>query len=1533
MAFPVWIDIGSSRKKETQRTPIVSIFGAGISGLSLAHELAERGMAVQVFEAREDPDEEYSCLVGGLAANQLARVPAHPMRLHPSLYNEQPGAEEPTPAIERGIEIWVVQDPTAFDIQIRINGVEMDAPIASGTAADAAAVAIRDFADGLDGVNARIDAADATRLEVSAADEYAVLDVWCFRPGPPNDPRLPSPDVRWEQVRQLGALREGKFERSHPRFPLPHRFQFEWSHAPADPEDPADPEISDWLEFLDAWGVANKTKYDDVWATLKQAYESYRELYARRRAALEADPDVEDFYLSERMRRREEICIEIRAYTEGSRTSHRCRARALVWAKLVKTQLLQSNAAEGDRIPELEQRLRLLPLGDVEPIGNPYTRAGRAHDNRVEVRIMEDILPAEHGYRYFPCFYRHLFDTMKRTPILDEQGLETGETAFDRLTPTPTVDYALSRDRVPVPGCRDVDGAPSAEAKREMEDPEILPTRAVQSLEEMRKMLRIHLERLNLCERDILQVQFRLLMFLTSSDKRRREYERMSWLEFLGADVPGRYSERMIQVLMDTPQALLAMDATETEAHTQGLIYCQLLLDALREGMRSNLTLSGPTSRSWLEEWKRYLRRQGVRFFRGELQQLYWTEDERLVPLVTIFRGVAEVLEARVSTANYVDMTINGFRISRAVPGLRPSDMSGLSTLLRDEYPEIEVGVPEPGDVATPGARFLVTARPRSALIQVGEGPRARLRVNGLAFDVPNPRMVSLRDAVLQRLRDAGLDAFAVGADALRLGALARQPDDAAAGQQQPTYVTVTSAKPGPYAIHVGNATVRFDGSERMDRRTIRDGLLQNAGDRTIEAAPVGDTGIRFGTSHRPHEIDVSDSEGRIALGPEVEIHEGPLDVSTDDRVLLDIHAAVGEAASNELVAEPILSGETASGGGPDFYVLAVPYEEASRLVWEAEENKPVGFRFEGVFKQLMAFDTSTGRRDADGNAIELERDAHGRPIPAHWPLRDLSGIQYYFNHQVRIGRGHTYFVDSPWGLSSISQLTYWQQRMSFASPFLGQVSVDLGNFYRAVERKLVGDGAARYAFAREAWHSTRDEIARETWRQMLAGIDPRVEKSIVAPTWYHLDDGLRFDPLAPDEDDRRAFSRPVVVRQGAGSVPPLSFELDGEEITAAGGGDLGPDLVADVEAKTDHLAAALAPQAAWPSRVLVAPVAAGVKSCRIVVTGALVDNAGNLDPGVVGVDFRVSVNLSDHPDTVASYTAVDASLENIRQGIVDAIMSTLPGVTAEPESMPHGEERPRGIRLASTEPMRVSVLAVLDDASLLWTNPTGGMELEPDDSLEVAHAEKLSTPIENATPFLINTPDRMDADGNWTRVWGSRPGTNQDLASIPDKGPYYYGIEQKRWLMVGNHMATHTRLSTMESANESARHAAIAILHALMREPADPEIPHYNGQGVLHGRTPDIWPPSEHEIDDALPFKRLDERLLEQGLPHLLEILKIGDWLDALPGDLPPVPDDERVQRLIALARDQLRTDWRFTQIGELEKLLPAAIHALLGG
>jgi hypothetical protein len=83
-----------------------------------------------------------------------------------------------------------------------------------------------------------------------------------------------------------------------------------------------------------------------------------------------------------------------------------------------------------------------------------------------------------------------------------------------------------------------------------------------------------------------------------------------------------------------------------------------------------------------------------------------------------------------------------------------------------------------------------------------------------------------------------------------------------------------------------------------------------------------------------------------------------------------------------------------------------------------------------------------------------------------------------------------------------------------------------------------------------------------------------------------------------------------------------------------------------------------------------------------------------------------------------------------------------------------------------------------------------------------------------------------------------------------------------------------------MESACESARHAVNAILRCLaFRAGTD-----YNAQGHVFADLADVWDPEQYELDDLEPLRRLDSKLSAEGLPHVMDILKITEAVDAIP-------------------------------------------------
>lgn len=226
----------------------------------------------------------------------------------------------------------------------------------------------------------------------------------------------------------------------------------------------------------------------------------------------------------------------------------------------------------------------------------PDTECGKPLANSV---------PGEHGYRFFPSFYRHLFDTMRRTALPDPLGCPPRppyETAMDQLQPVHEEVFSRRKAFVPISRTRP------------------------RTVETLRKEYMKLIEGLGFEKRDVARFFFKLLRYLmTCSERREAECEDISLKDYLGGDE--RYSENFLHVLHATPKALAAMDAKSSDARTQLNIYLQLLFGQILDSEYVDSTLRGPTTTSWFEYWRDYLTQHGVTFLRGTLLSIWGHGD------------------------------------------------------------------------------------------------------------------------------------------------------------------------------------------------------------------------------------------------------------------------------------------------------------------------------------------------------------------------------------------------------------------------------------------------------------------------------------------------------------------------------------------------------------------------------------------------------------------------------------------------------------------------------------------------------------------------------------------------------------------------------------------------------------------------------------------------------------------------------------------------------------------------------------------
>jgi uncharacterized protein with NAD-binding domain and iron-sulfur cluster len=194
-------------------------------------------------------------------------------------------------------------------------------------------------------------------------------------------------------------------------------------------------------------------------------------------------------------------------------------------------------------------------------------------------------LPAEHGFRFFPGFYRHLPDTMSRIPV-------GGDSVADHLVPATRVLLA------------------QADGRNEL----ITAARTPSSFEDLSLIVRFAWQfgtTLGIAPTELVGFLERLLTLLGSCDERRLgQWEKQSWWDYVDADNRTKSFQKFLADGLT--RTLVAARAREMSARTGGLILCQLLFDLARAGGRADRVLDAPTSEVWIDPWVDHLRARGV---------------------------------------------------------------------------------------------------------------------------------------------------------------------------------------------------------------------------------------------------------------------------------------------------------------------------------------------------------------------------------------------------------------------------------------------------------------------------------------------------------------------------------------------------------------------------------------------------------------------------------------------------------------------------------------------------------------------------------------------------------------------------------------------------------------------------------------------------------------------------------------------------------------------------------------------------------
>ncbi|UUV08395.1 FAD-dependent oxidoreductase [Ruegeria sp. YS9] len=195
-------------------------------------------------------------------------------------------------------------------------------------------------------------------------------------------------------------------------------------------------------------------------------------------------------------------------------------------------------------------------------------------------------LPGEHGFRFFPNFYRHITDTMARTPYYDKG------TCFDNLVPTTQV-LVSQFDK---PGI-------------------IVPERFPRTLKDVAdafKTIAFALSPRDQIAYEDVEHFVACMWRIASSCKERRfdEYERIGWWDFIGAQDRSEAYQKFLAIGLT--RSLVAAKATTASTKTVGDIAIQLQLGIATPEPHCNRLLNGPTNLVWIQPWLDYLTSKGV---------------------------------------------------------------------------------------------------------------------------------------------------------------------------------------------------------------------------------------------------------------------------------------------------------------------------------------------------------------------------------------------------------------------------------------------------------------------------------------------------------------------------------------------------------------------------------------------------------------------------------------------------------------------------------------------------------------------------------------------------------------------------------------------------------------------------------------------------------------------------------------------------------------------------------------------------------
>ena len=197
-------------------------------------------------------------------------------------------------------------------------------------------------------------------------------------------------------------------------------------------------------------------------------------------------------------------------------------------------------------------------------------------------------LPGEHGFRFFPGFYKHIVDTMERIPY------GNGKVSDNMVNTTQLL------------------------LAREEKENVVLPSRFPRTPQDFKSVfdavIKLLSGKIGVPLSEVQHFASRVWQIATSSQERRLDrYEKIGWWKFIDAAHQSENYKKFFG--HGITRSLVASQAHLANTRTIGNIFLQLVYDIIDPTVAtSDRLLNGPTNVVWIRPWLNYLESRGVKY-------------------------------------------------------------------------------------------------------------------------------------------------------------------------------------------------------------------------------------------------------------------------------------------------------------------------------------------------------------------------------------------------------------------------------------------------------------------------------------------------------------------------------------------------------------------------------------------------------------------------------------------------------------------------------------------------------------------------------------------------------------------------------------------------------------------------------------------------------------------------------------------------------------------------------------------------------